>query len=113
MKLIKAYIRPIMLEEVYTELRKEGYGNMTVLEGEGTGQFNDPDNKHGSLSFPAMHTKVIKIEIAAKDEAVESIIEIIKTVAYTGKKGDGVIFVSPIGYAVSIHDGREGAEVLQ
>lgn len=112
MKLIKAYIRPMMLEEVYSELRKEGYGNMTVVEGEGTGKFNDPENKHGSLSFPAMHTKVIKIEIAARDEVVDFIIEIIKTVAHTGKKGDGVIFVSPIEYAVSIRDGREGTALL-
>ncbi len=102
----------MLLEDVYSALRKHDYCCMSVFEGEGTGKYNDPKNKHGSLDFPAMHTKVIKIEIAAKEDDVKPIIQIIKTHAHTGRKGDGLVFVSPVEYATRIRDDKEGAEIL-
>ncbi|MDX1585462.1 MAG: P-II family nitrogen regulator [Balneolaceae bacterium] len=112
MKLIKAFIRPNLLEEVYSALRKEGYPSMTVFEGEGTGRFSDPESSHGSLDFPAMHNRVVKIEIAVKEMNCDSIIDVIRAHGCTGRKGDGVIFVSPIEQAIRIRDGRKGPEVL-
>lgn len=112
MKLVKAYIRPMLLEEVYTALRKEGYCCMTVFEGEGTGRYSDPSDRHGSLKFPAMHTDVVKIEIAAEDSDVEPISEIIQEHGRTGRKGDGIVFVSPIEQVTRIRDGEQGAAVL-
>lgn len=113
MKLVKAYIRPILLEEVYKALRAEGHCCITVFRGEGVGQYTDPDHAHGSLEFPALHSKVVKIEIAAVDEDVESIIEIIQETAATGSRGDGIIFVIPIEEMVRIRDGKQGAEVIE
>ncbi|NGP75516.1 P-II family nitrogen regulator [Balneolaceae bacterium YR4-1] len=112
MKLIKAFIRPELLEEVYIALRREGYPSMTVFEGEGTGRFSDPESSHGSLDFPAMHNRIVKIEIAAQDANCDSIIHVIKEQGCTGGKGDGVIFVSPIDQALRIRDGKKGPEVL-
>ena len=59
-----------------------------------------------------MHSRVIKIEIAAQQASVQPIIEIIQEIASTGSSGDGIIFVSPIEYALRIRDGKEGPEVL-
>lgn len=113
MKLIKAYIRPMLLEEVYKALRAEGHCCITVFRGEGAGQYTDPDHAHGSLKFPAMHSKVVKIEIAAVEEDVESIIEIIQETASTGSRGDGIMFVMPIEDMIRIRDGKQGAEVIE
>ncbi|WP_428235188.1 P-II family nitrogen regulator [Gracilimonas sp.] len=113
MKLVKAYIRPMLLEEVYKALRSEGHCCITVFRGEGAGQYTDPDHAHGSLQFPAMHSKVVKIEIAAIDEDVNSIIEIIQQTASTGSRGDGIIFVMPIENMIRIRDGEEGAKVIE
>lgn len=85
---------------------------MTVFKGEGTGRFSDPESSHGSLDFPAMHTRVVKIEIAAEENNYKSIIKIIRDHARTGGKGDGVIFVSPIERAERIRDGLKGPDVL-
>jgi nitrogen regulatory protein PII len=112
MKLVKAYIRPMLLEDVYTALRKEGHCCMTVFEGEGTGRFSDPNDQHGSLNFPAMHTHVAKIEIAVESEDVATVIDIIKKHGKTGHKGDGIVFVCPIERVTRIRDGKEGATVL-
>lgn len=113
MKLVKAYIRPILLEEVYKALRAEGHCCITVFRGEGAGQYTDPDHAHGSLQFPAMHSKVVKIEIAAVNEDVEPIIDIIQQTASTGSRGDGIIFVMPIEDMVRIRDGKQGTEVIE
>ena len=59
-----------------------------------------------------MHPHVVKLEIAAKDADVNSIIETIIERAASNSIGDGIIFVSPIEYAVRIRDGNEGKEIL-
>lgn len=112
MKLIKAYIRPHLLEDVYSALNHEGYCCMTVFKGEGTGRYADPEEKHGSLDFPAMHSKVVKIEIAAPDKDVSPIVKIIKNRAHTGTRGDGMIFISPVERTLRIRDDSEGEQVL-
>jgi len=113
MKLVKAYIRPMLLEDVYKSLRAEGHCCITVFRGEGAGQYTDPDHSHGSLKFPAMHSRVTNIEVAATDENVSSIVEIIQNTAATGSKGDGIIFVIPIESMRRIRDGQQGAQVIE
>jgi nitrogen regulatory protein PII len=113
MKLVKAYIRPILLEEVYKKLRSNGHCCITVFRGEGAGQYTDPNHAHGSLEFPALHSKVVKIEIAAVDKNVEPIINIIQQTASTGSRGDGIIFVMPIENMIRIRDGKQGDEVIE
>lgn len=112
MKLVKAYIRPVLLEEMYKTLRSEGHCCITVFRGEGAGQYTDPKHAHGSLNFPAMHSHVVKVEIAAVDEDVPSIIKIIRNTTSTESKGDGIIFVMPIEEMVRIRDGEKGAKVI-
>lgn len=112
MKIVKAYIRPILLEEVYKALRAKGHCCITVFKGEGAGKFSDPDKQHGSLNFPAMHSHIVELEIASPKEHVESIIETIQQTASTGARGDGIIFVSPVEQAVRIRDGETGPEIL-
>lgn len=113
MKLVKAYIRPMLLEEVYKKLRAQGHCCITVFRGEGAGQYTDPEHAHGSLEFPAMHSKVVKLEIAAIDEDVESIIDIVQQTASTDSRGDGIIFVMPIEDMIRIRDGEQGAQVIE
>ena len=48
----------------------------------------------------------VKLEIATADENVEGVIEAICKAAYTGKIGDGKIFVSPIEQAIRIRTGE-------
>lgn len=102
----------MLLEDVYTALRKEGYCCMTVFKGEGTGRYSDPDDQHGSLNFPAMHTHVAKIEIAAEAKDINTITEIIEKHGLTGRKGDGIIFVTEIEQATRIRDGKQGTGIL-
>jgi nitrogen regulatory protein P-II 1 len=104
MKEIKAYIRPEKLNNLAEHLKKEKYCCFTVFEGEGVGDYADPNTKFPSLKFPFLHNKVVKIEIVCDKEDVDSILEIIKDFAKTGERGDGLIYVSNVEQRVRVRD---------
>lgn len=54
----------------------------------------------------------MKIEVAVEDSQVATVIEAIRTVANTGKVGDGKIFVYNLEDAVRIRTGETGEEAL-
>ncbi|MCW9711391.1 P-II family nitrogen regulator [Aliifodinibius salicampi] len=89
-----------------------GHCSMTVFEGEGTVRYTDSKNKHGSLNFPAMHTHVVKLEMAAESEDIESIVQTIQKHGHTGRKGDCIVFVTPIEQAIRIPDDEQGSDIL-
>ncbi len=97
MKLIKAYIRHRMVEDVYKALNKEGFCCMTFVECEGTGQYSDHEKEHISDKYPfAEAYRVIKLEILVAQEHVTTVVELIRKNARTGYSGDGMIIVSPV-----------------
>lgn len=112
MKEIKTMIRPEKFEEVYSNLRSEGYCCMTVYHGEGTGRRGDPDKLNASLNFPFLHSKIVKIEILVDEEHEEEVIQIIQQAACTNHPGDGIIYSTVIDQAISIRTGEEGKAVL-
>lgn len=107
MKLIKAYIRHNMFEMIYRTLFKEGYKSMTVMEAEGMGSYSDPEQRHGSLKFPTLHSKVVKLEMVAEADHVDDIIRIIHEKGSTGHPGDGLVVVLPVEKSVRVRDKEE------
>lgn len=106
MKEIKAFIRPEKLNSVAENLKKEQYCCFTVFQGEGVGDYTDPKTEFPSLNFPFLHNKVVKIEIVCNKADVDKIINVIKTHARTGDKGDGLIYVSNVESKTRIRDER-------
>jgi nitrogen regulatory protein PII len=107
MKLIKAYIRNNMFQQVHRALNKEGYTSMTVMEAEGMGSHSDPKEQHGSLKFPALHSKVVKLEMVSESDHVDDIVRIIHENASTGHPGDGLMVVLPVERSIRVRDGEE------
>ncbi|TVZ26845.1 nitrogen regulatory protein P-II family [Gillisia sp. Hel_I_86] len=110
MKEIKAYIREKRLIDVAENLKKENFCCFTVFQGEGVGDYTDPETEFPSLAFPFLHDKVVKIEIVCNKEEVDEIINIIKSHAHTGKRGDGLIYVSNVEQRIRIRDGKLGRQ---
>lgn len=107
MKLIKAYLRPNMFETVHRALFEEGYKSMTVMEAEGIGSYSDPEQCHGSLKFPTLHSKVVKLEMVSEAGHVDDIIGIIHKNGSTGHPGDGLVVVLPVERTVRVRDKEE------
>lgn len=112
MKEIKAYVRhDIMAQRVIDALVQEGISGMTVINVEAIGAECDPRNWHIS-EHVQMYSSVVKLEIVCTDKEAERFVRIIQKNGHTGFKGDGMVFVSDIGRAMSIRTGKEGEEAL-
>ena len=55
----------------------------------------------------------IKLEVVVSKIPVDSVIETAKKTLYTGKIGDGKIFVYPVSRVVKIRTGEEDYDALQ
>jgi nitrogen regulatory protein PII len=118
MKEIKAYIRRQMIDRVVRALEQEGFADMTLIDVKGLTAGLKPEEYHYSLELAEKYMNVVKLEIVCTDQDATRIAEIIKTSAHTGKKGDGLVFVTPVESAVRIVRGTPWedsfwSEVLQ
>ncbi len=99
MKLIIAVVRPVIVDRLVVALENiENFPGMTITNSEGFGQ--RVRSTFTSQLNPFKPNK--RIEIAAPNEMVDSIVNAIREQAHTGKKGDGIIFVLPIEKSVLI-----------
>ena len=112
MKLIMAVIKPFKLDEVREALTPLGVEGMTVSEVKGFGRQKGQAEIYRGAEYLVNFLPKVKIEIAVKDELVESVIEAIQKSAQTGKIGDGKIFVYEISKAVRIRTGESDDSAL-
>lgn len=70
MKEIKAFVRPNRLSDIVLKLKNSGIYCLTVFEGEGTGNYVNPEKEWPSLKHPFLHCKIAKIELVVRNEDV-------------------------------------------
>ena len=101
MKLIEAVIRPSNLEEVETALQEIGIEEIGVEEIRVTPLVNNSLKKGEALLYrgveyvPDLMARM-KVEIIAADGLVDKIVETIRKIAGTERKGDCRIFILPL-----------------
>lgn len=114
MKEIKAYLREYKIETVISELIKIGIVNMTVIDLMAIGKgLIDPEKSPYSIELVQKYSEVAKLEIIVPDDDVDVTIDTIRKAAYSGQRGDGIIFVSSISEAIKIRTGKTGDAILQ
>ena len=113
MKKIETIIKPLKLSIVKNSLHEIGLSGMTVLDVKGFGRQRGQDGglEKDSAYNDEFHAK-IKIEIIVEDSIVEKAMEVIKNAAYSGKIGDGKIFVSPIEQVLRIRTGEKDSDAV-
>ena len=103
---VKAFIRPHRAVAVIEALHGlHEMPGITVSTNTGYGRSSTSGSTFGE-------TQTTKIETVVPEALVESVIEIIRLEAATGRAGDGKIFVTRVERAVQIRSGHEGEEVL-
>ena len=112
MKRIECVIRPLRLEAVKTALGELGITGMTVTDVRGTGRGGGRAELFSAAEYRVTLPPKIKIEVVARDEDVEEVIQTVLEHARTGDPGDGKIFVLPAGSAIRIRTGDQGEGVL-
>lgn len=112
MKLISAIIKPFKLDDVREAVAALGVDGMTVSEVKGFGRQKGHTELYRGAEYQVDFLPKVKLDIAASDENVENIIEAISKAAYTGKIGDGKIFVYNLDHVVRIRTGEADDEAI-
>lgn len=112
MKKVEAIIKPFKLDEVKEALQVLGITGMTVLEAKGFGRQKGHTEMYRGAEYVVDFLPKLKIELVVPSDQIEAIIDAIKTVAGTGKIGDGKIFVVDVEQAVRIRTGETGTAAL-
>ena len=94
MKKITAIIKPFKLDDVRETLSANGISGMTVSEVKGFGRQKGHTELYRGAEYVVDFLPKAKIELVVADEDVDVCIKAINSGVYTGKIGDGKIFVS-------------------
>lgn len=106
MKLIIAYIRPDRLNTVKQELYSKEIYSLSVTNILGAGRQKGFTETYRGVVMEVNLLKKVRLEIGLKDELVDVALEAIKKGAFTGKEGDGVVFVQDVAKVMRIRTGE-------
>ncbi len=112
MKKIEAIIKPFKLDEVKEALHDIGLQGMTVLEAKGFGRQKGHTELYRGAEYVVDFLPKVKIELVVDDQLLERAIEAIQRAAYTGRIGDGKIFVYPVEEAIRVRTGERGKDAI-
>ena len=112
MKLITAIIKPFKLDEVHEALNHIGIMGMTAYDVRGFGRQNGHTELYRGAEYVIDFLLKLKIEVAVDDEVLEDALNDISRAAFTGKIGDGKIFVISPNDVVRIRTGESGPAAL-
>jgi nitrogen regulatory protein P-II 1 len=110
MKEVNAYIRHHRVGRVIEVLEQEGFRDMTLIDVKGLTAGLPREEYDFSLELAEKYMNVVKLEIVCRDQDAERVVELIKTAAHTGRKGDGLIYVTPVEQAIRIYTEGEDSE---
>lgn len=112
MKLITAIIKPAKLDDVKSALREAGVTGMTVSEVSGVGRQGGHVEVYRGAEYPIDLIQKVRIEILAKKDKVDSLIDVIVKSASIGAIGDGKIWVTPVEEVVRVRTGEKGETAI-
>ena len=112
MKLVVAIIKPFKMDEVHEALMEIGVQGITVTEVKGFGRQKGHTELYRGAEYVVDFLPKLKLELAVADELVERVIDTISRTAYTGKIGDGKLFVMNVEQAVRLRTGETGVDAL-
>ena len=112
MKKIEAVIKPFKLDDVKEALNEIGIQGMTISDVKGYGRQKGHKEIYRGAEYVVDFIPKIKVEIVVTNEQADKVVEQIRKAAYTGKIGDGKIFVLPVEEALRVRTGEKGTDAL-
>ena len=111
MKKIEAIIRPGKVGDVYAALGAAECPGLMISEVEGQGKQKGVVQEFRGKEYRTELITKAKVEIFADDEDVDKLCQAISKAAYTGKVGDGRIFVYTVDNTMQIRTGERKKSV--
>ena len=112
MKKIEAIVKPFKLDEIKEALQDIGLQGITVVEAKGFGRQKGHTELYRGAEYVVDFLPKVKIELVIEDPKLDAAIEAIQAAAYTGRIGDGKIFIYNIEEVIRIRTGERGPEAI-
>lgn len=112
MKKIEAIIRTSKFEEVKESLAEKHVNFFTFYEVKGYGHQKGKTTTYRGAIYDVGYIGRMKIEIILSENFVESAIEAIRSAAYSGEHGDGLILVTSIEQLMNIRSGALDSDAI-
>lgn len=112
MKRIEAIIRPSKLDDLKKVLSHPWITALTVSEVKGVGRQKGHAELYRGAEYVIDLLPKLKIEIVVPDPLVYRVLADLEQWLWTGKIGDGKIFVTPVGDVVRVRTGERGEAAL-
>ncbi len=112
MKLVRALIRVFKLDDVREALVRAGVEGLTVSEVRGFGRQHGHTEHYRGAEYTVEMVPKLELEIVVPDGRVGAIVETIEKSAFTGRLGDGKVFVEPVLDVIRIRTGERGEYAL-
>ncbi len=106
MKKLEAIVKPFKLDDVIEALTELGIEGVSVSEIRGFGRQKGRTEIYKGAEYVVDFLPKVKIETVIADDLVEPALAAIQKAAFTGKIGDGKVFVLPVEAAVRIRTGE-------
>ena len=100
-------------DKIKRALNELGVTGITVTQVSGCGIQKGTGEMYRGVEMDMTLLPKIKLEVVVSGIPVDSVIETAKKTLYTGKIGDGKIFVYPVSRVVKIRTGEEDYDALQ
>jgi len=105
MTIVTALIRPNMEGRVVEALHGlPDFPGFFITEVRGQGRGRGAGGSYQATEFDITYHRFLQIQIACGAEAADAICRAITTAAWTGRKGDGVVFTTPADTFVRIRE---------
>ena len=112
MKLVTAVVKPFKLDDIKDALKAAGITGITVTEVRGFGRQGGHTETYRGAEYKIDFVPKVAMEVVVDDTTVDTVVDVIKQSAATGKIGDGKIWVSDVDRIIRIRTGEEGADAV-
>jgi nitrogen regulatory protein PII len=112
MKKLEAIVRPFKFEKLQEALGRLGLQGMTVYDVRGFGRQRGHPGIYRGAEYTVSFQPKIKIELVVREREVQEVMHVVRDTAYTGRVGDGKIFVFDVEEAMRIRTGERGEFAL-
>jgi len=113
MKHVIAFIQDHKLTPVTHALHGvEGLTGVTAASVRGFGRTASSEDKRAIRDELELLTQRIRLDVFCRDDLADAVIETIRSVAHTGLRGDGKVYVAPVEDALRIETGERGEEAV-
>ena len=109
---IEAIVQPNKFDSVKSALTEMGVDGMTISEVRGHGRQKGHTEVFRGREYSVDLLLKIKVEVIVDDDILERAVDAILAAAYTGRIGDGKIFLYKVDNAIRIRSRERGVAAL-